>query len=309
VEAFTSLVETELGLPAGSVRPEARLIEDLGLDSLQMLDLLLLLDALDAHLDVEDLSRVVRVADLHRKFVERWTLARRASQVCESVSESWPRDDVRRTRCRSTASQMSGLRTMQRPIRSSDYEFLYELVHPIHAGFTRRGAQGPNPEEFASELWRDVLAQHVVLDRSTGAPIGMVSAREADMRRGIAFLDFILDPRVHGLGWPFEAAMLFVAHLFRTWPLRKIYVEVLAHHVDDIASGLGRLFVEEGRLVAHEYVDGAWVDLHILGLFRERWERDAPRILRGLVGRQQSAADVSRDADDAIARTANEGRA
>lgn len=77
--------------------------------------------------------------------------------------------------------------------------------------------------------------------------------------------------------------MLFVDHLFRSWPLRKIYAELLAHHLKDVASGIDRIFVREGVLGAHEYVDGMWVDVHILSLFRDRWNQNAPRLLRGLV--------------------------
>lgn len=291
IEAFACLVEAELRLPRGSVTPEARLIEDLGLDSLQMLDLVLLIDALGAHLDAEAIARARRFRDVHRMFAERWTLAQHAGLVCEQAPPSWTPDAVRTRERVSGGQRLIGLRTRLRPLRQADDDLLYELVQSDGGAFLRRRGTGPSPRSFAAALWRGVLEQQVVLDRATDSPIGLVTARDADMRRGVARLELILDPHVHGRGWPFEAVMIFVDHLFRSWPLRKLYAAVLAHHLDDIASGLGRLFVEEGRLAAHEYFDGGWVDLHILSLFRESWERDAPRVLRGLVVDRGEEAD------------------
>lgn len=283
IEAFACLVEAELGLPRGSAVPEARLIEDLGLDSLQMLDLLLLLDALDAHIEPEAIARVTRMRDLHRLFVDRWTLAQHAGLVCESTPPGWIPEATRRSMRGIGAQRLTGLRSRLRALSVADDEFLYDLVQQSPGAALARNGKGPNPRSFSADLWRGVLDQRLILDRTSDGPIGLVAARNADMRRGIAWLDITLHPRVHGRGWPFESVMLFVDHLFRGWPLRKLYAEVLGGHIDDVASGVGRLFVEEGRLAAHEYVDGAWSDLHILALFRERWERDAPRLLRGLV--------------------------
>lgn len=306
IEAFACLVEAELGLPRGSAIPEARLIEDLGLDSLQMLDLLLLLDALDAHIEPEAIARVTRIRDLHRLFVDRWTLAQHAGLVCEATPPGWI-PEATRGRMRGVGAQrLTGLRSRLRALRASDDEFLYDLVQQSPGASLARHGKGPNPRSFSADLWRGVLDQRLILDRTSDGPIGLVAARNADMRRGIAWLDVTLHPRVHGRGWPFEGVMLFVEHLFRSWPLRKLYAEVLAGDLDDVASGVGRLFVEEGRLVAHEYVDGGWSDLHVLALFRERWERDAPRLLRGLVGRRAPDADGASSADADAAGSGSE---
>jgi acyl carrier protein len=300
IDVFAKLVEEELGLPIGSVTPEARLIEDLGLDSLQMLDLLLLLDAIDARLDSEDLARISRVGDLHRRVVEHLKLCQlRAGLVCESGSGGVCRESPAKRRRPSVVTRLLGTRTRQRPLGGADYEFLYALMQGCDGVFFRRHGRGPNPDQFAKELSRGALVQHVVLDRVADSPIGLISARDADLRRGIVHLEFVVAGRLQGQGWPFEACMLFIDHLFRSWPLRKIYAEVLAHEVEDVASGIGRLFVREGILAAHEYVDGSWVDVHILSLFRDRWDQDAPRILRGLVvgsggvSEAKSADDVS----------------
>ncbi len=298
IEAFACLVEAELGLPRGSAVPEARLIEDLGLDSLQMLDLLLLLDALDAHIEPEAIARVTRMRDLHRLFVDRWTLAQHAGLVCESTPPGWI-PETTRGRMRGVGSQrLTGLRSRLRALRASDEEFLYDLVQQSPGASLARHGKGPNPRSFSADLWRGVLDQRLILDRTSDGPIGLVAARNADARRGVAWLEVTLHPRVQGRGWPFESVMLFVDHLFRGWPLRKLYAEVLAGHLDDVASGVGRLFVEEGRLAAHEYVDGGWSDLHILALFRERWERDAPRVLRGLVPGRAAGERGDRSEDD-----------
>lgn len=127
-------------------------------------------------------------------------------------------------------------------------------------------------EEIAAFVFGDSLATFVVERSSDGAPVGLVSARNASLANGFAYLSALLHPRLQGQGWPAEGLVLFVDFLFRTFDLRKLYCEVIEPNLPQFESAIGRLLVEEGRLRAHEWCQGEWVDLVILGLYRDVFE-------------------------------------
>jgi acyl carrier protein len=281
-DEFSRRVADALGLDAAALSPDARLIADLGLDSLQMLELVLLLDALRASLEAEDLARVCRIGDVYRLYVERRTLSHHSELACEGTPTPWPGDAGLPHR---GGALPRSRRTRQRPVEPGDYAYLGELACRDGGDVLRtKRALAVSPEHFAAVLWEGVLAQHVIRDAVTNAPVGLVRAYDADPSDGFAHVGLVLDRRVRLRGWPLEAAAQFVNYLFRNWPLRKLYARVRAPSMAALASGLGRIFVEEGRLTAHEYVDGAWVDVHILALSRDRWLAESMLLLGRIVG-------------------------
>jgi acyl carrier protein len=281
VEEFAAHVAAGLGLDPAGLTAEARLIEDLGCDSLGMLELVLLLDEMGAAFEAEDLAHVRRLADLYPTYVERRTLTHYSDLACEGGPEPWPAEPSRRR----DAPALCSRRTRQRPVTADDYGYLRDLALTERGVLRGPRARAVSPERFAAALWRGVLVQHVVLDAASGAPVGLIAAYDADPERGSVHLALTLDRSVRARGWPFEAVALFVDHLFRTWPLRKIYARLHGVAAASLASGLGRLFAEEGRLVEHEYVDGAWVDVHVLALSRARWETAGARLVARVLDR------------------------
>jgi RimJ/RimL family protein N-acetyltransferase len=78
-----------------------------------------------------------------------------------------------------------------------------------------------------------------------------------------------------GRGWGVEAGALFITYLFATWSFRKLYAESLAFTWGAVASGVERVFREEGCLRDHEFYQGRYWDLHIAAVYRTDWERGA----------------------------------
>ncbi len=68
------------------------------------------------------------------------------------------------------------------------------------------------------------------------------------------------DVRCHR--WP------FVGFLFRSWPLRKLYVEVPGYNACGVWGGNPTIFTEEGRLRENEFQLNQWWDLVLLTLDR-----------------------------------------
>lgn len=178
-----------------------------------------------------------------------------------------------------------------REVRLGDYEVLYSMmsVAESHSRWRFRGST-PSPEEFRSLLWRGVVAQFVVVRRSTSETMGLLTAFDADFANGTAHLAALYDIKVQGLGWPMEGYLVFLDYVFSNsnWPFRKLYAESIDFNAATFGRGMSKYFVEEGRLRGHEYFNGKYWDVVITALYRRSWEerrrRYAGSVLPGTAG-------------------------
>lgn len=179
--------------------------------------------------------------------------------------------------------QVLGRFVRLRSVTPEDYPWLYALASSDeHVGRWRYRGALPRPEVFVEQLWADVHAQMIVESRN-GAAIGLVTAYGADPRNGVVRVALILESGAKRKGWPLEGAMLFFDHLFRHWPIRKVYIEGPDVVMEQIGLGrsLSDTFVLEARLRSHERIDGGHVDHLIYGLFAEDfYSAFAPRLER-----------------------------
>ena len=175
-------------------------------------------------------------------------------------------------------------RVRLRTIADADSGFLYELMSsPQAGGRVRFAGATPSPGQIASTLWDNVLAQFIVESVSCREPLGLVAITSPNFRDGWAYLSAVGTPAAQGSGLVAEGVLLAFDHAFRTWPFRKIYMEVSETSYQAFRSGLGRFFVEEGRLREHAFWDGRYTDLLILAVPRSTWVSLAPAVLgRGL---------------------------
>jgi RimJ/RimL family protein N-acetyltransferase len=172
-----------------------------------------------------------------------------------------------------------------RTIEMSDYAFLYAAATDPSISYRWRYRGGtPSPETFAADLWQGVLAQFLVERRETGQPVGLQTAYQADLANRTCYLAMMADQIHTGSGLLLEGALLFVDYLFSTWDLRRIYAEVPGYTFNSFKSGVGRYFVEEGKLSEHSYHAGQYWDLHLLAISRDRWNEAANPMLGVLRG-------------------------
>jgi RimJ/RimL family protein N-acetyltransferase len=158
------------------------------------------------------------------------------------------------------------------PVLPPNYDYLYRLFTTGDTGwrYRFRGAT-PNPEVFPDLLWESVLSQKLVVRPVDGAIMGVVQLTDYNARSRTCSLSIVADPNFRRLGLVTTAAVLFVSDAFRTWDLRKIYLNVLEFNLHQIAGYTG-LFTEEGRLRAHEWHDGSWWDLITFAIYRDRFD-------------------------------------
>lgn len=172
-----------------------------------------------------------------------------------------------------------GRRVALRPVRPADYEMLYraELSEALGRRWRHRGTT-PSPERFVQTLWDGVLAQFVVVRKSTNEPIGLVGAYDLDWRDATCSVAVTAFPGEIGNGWAIEGAELFFDHLFAAFPLRKLYAESVEGNYQAFSAGAGLVFHEEGRLRDHDYYDGKYWDKIILAVYRDEWQSRYERI-------------------------------
>lgn len=179
--------------------------------------------------------------------------------------------------------RLAGRHVRLTPLAPGHYDWLYATATSPAQGprWRLRGAV-PRPEQFVDWVWQGVLAQYVVTRVDDDRPLALLQCCDADLRNQHASLTVLVDGAHQRLGWPLEGALLFVDHLFRTWPFRKLYLEGMEANLAAVVSGGGGLFVEEGRLRGHEWFAEAWTDWVTYALYREAFEAVAGPYLEGL---------------------------
>jgi len=164
------------------------------------------------------------------------------------------------------------------PITSEDYPYLYDLTTSGDSAlrWRYRGAT-PDPAMFQRQLWEGVLVQYLIAGRQSSRIGGLVAVHGAVHEDGYAYLSIVLSPEAQRAIWPFEGAIRFVCHVFQTWPLRKLYLNVPAFNMPPLASLVSRYASREGLLRDHTFAWGRYWDEHVLSIRRETVEEVALR--------------------------------
>jgi acyl carrier protein len=256
-DAFATALGRRLGRPIDGWAPGDLLSDRLAWDSLRVLEVLGWLRELGVELPEELVSELRTLGDLHHYAVTIGTRAETASAP--------PR------------RPLVGPRVRLEPL-GGHHEAEALALYTTGTHLTRYRLRGatPSPEAFHQALWDRVLAQFVIVDGQR--VIGLVSAFQPDFRNGHAHIAVIARPDAPP-GAGMEGTSLLVEHLFSEFALRKVYAEVMAPNGDAFASGTGRVFVIEGRLTEHEYHDGAYHDMLVMAITRQRWAEHVDQLL------------------------------
>lgn len=149
----------------------------------------------------------------------------------------------------------NGTASRLRQVRTSDYSTIYAAeicTMPNLVRYRHRGI-APPPEQFSQSLWGSVLVQFVVEDGRSGEACGMVTCYSADFRNQNAKLALLaFNSRVWTRAVCIDGMWAFGSYLFDTFPLRKVYMEVLEWNEAFFETGERFGMVQEGRLIEHE---------------------------------------------------------
>lgn len=182
---------------------------------------------------------------------------------------------------------LSGRRVRLRAVNSSDYELLrrVELAPHLLQRWRNRGAT-PAMTDWMRTVEQTTLAQFLVVDDRDGTEkwVGLVSVYNPDFQHDLAYLAATKLSDTDASTKMIEGTVLFLQHVFRTWPFRKLYLETPQYNLDQFASGSGRLLEEEARLRDHWYYDGQYWDHVVLSIWRSTWDERSPSLLRSALG-------------------------
>jgi hypothetical protein len=167
---------------------------------------------------------------------------------------------------------LEGVAVSLRPLRPEDYAPIQalEVAGDLAVRWRFRGST-PSPEEWHQRTWSGVLAQFVVVARSSGRPNGLVTCYQPNFQDGYANLAAVRFGGAVRTPVLMLGLALFVDYVFSIWDFHKLYMEAPDFNVAQFASGLGTYFEEEGRLRRHLYIGHARHDQLILALHRDNW--------------------------------------
>jgi RimJ/RimL family protein N-acetyltransferase len=156
------------------------------------------------------------------------------------------------------------------PMVPDDLGFLYALAVQPETGFRWRYRGSVPPfERFKAEMWNQVLLQFVVRRIEDDAPVGHIVAYGDELSLRHTYVGAVFHPRAAGTGLAAQAVSLFVRHLFHTFPLNKIYMEVPGFNWPQVQSGQASMFRVEGVLRDHDYYAGRLWDKYVCALYPE----------------------------------------
>ncbi|OLF12561.1 hypothetical protein BU204_28895 [Actinophytocola xanthii] len=255
-----------LGLTVAELPDEARFVDDLALDSLDMMSLAAWLDERGvrvdpAHATLGSVGEVLALLDNTAAL----GLTGLSVEMSDGRSElpgppAPPADPL---------VPVLETRTFRLvPLEPKDVPFLYALaVHPRNCFRWRYHGVPPSPERFTDELWAHVLTQYVVRRVDDNQPVGHVVAYGANQNVSHAFLGAVFQGRYPGTGLAAETVALFARHLFRVFPLRKLYLEIPDFNWGQLSSGEGTYFETEGVLREHVYYAGRYWDQRVCAIY------------------------------------------
>lgn len=177
-----------------------------------------------------------------------------------------------------------GERVRLRPLDPSDYGQLFWIEQdPTLPMGLRRFTDSIPPEQFGDAIWADTTCQFAIVSTADATLVGTVALSGVDLRLGFGRVRIVVRPDLLDAGWPMEALGMFLDHVFVTYPLRKLYLEVAESVYGLFSGGADQVFFVEGQLVQHLWCDGGWQDLIMMAFHREHW-LGLPTELRGGLG-------------------------
>lgn len=261
IDTLRNEVSEIIGTDPASLPDSARLLEDLGLDSLTLMRLLIWAEARGATGDMWPCTIGEVLKQVEKAQMDKVSLALdpdRFPSRAVAVEPVDPVEPVLQTRFLNLS-----------PITNEDLHFLYTLAaHPYTAFRWRYRGTVPPFEHFVREFHTGVLVQFVVRSNMDNSPVGHVIAYNPDETIGRCYMGSIFHPGETGRGTAAEATHLFARYLFHSFPLRKICLEVPGYNWETVRSGDGHFFEVEGIQRDHLFYAGRYWDQYQCAVFR-----------------------------------------
>ena len=178
---------------------------------------------------------------------------------------------------------IKGKKVSLRAIERDDLRRLWELRNDAEVETISNGP--PKPRSMAEmEAWFDKLTAdrdaNVFAIEADGRLVGQCNLRDIDPVNRRAELGIALLGDEIGKGYGSDAIRVLLDYAFRHLNLHKVSLDTLATNEPGLRAYRACGFIEEGRLREHEWSDGRYVDLILMGVLRDQWTSNAQVTLR-----------------------------
>lgn len=255
-----------LNLPPEALSDRASLRSELALDSLTLMRVITWLETRGVQIALESalpatVGELLALADKAPRFTVR----------IGGTSDFAPRAAAAKVSARDPLTPVLETPAFRlTPVAPEDVGFLYALAVLPETGYRwRYRGSVPPIERFRAELWNQVLLQFVVRRIEDGEPVGQVVAYGDELSLRHTYIGAVFHPSVTGTGLAAQVVALFARHLFHTFPLNKIYMDIPGINWPQVQSGQNHLFRVEGVLRDHDYYAGRLWDKYICALYPE----------------------------------------
>lgn len=283
LDGLEELVCRSTGTRRQDIGPQTRLVADLGLDSMGLLELCSALLGLGVRVSERDWLAAQTVGDLYQHLQLGTANAEKGLDVDSRTTRDLGASPVEPSQPKNdewvAPPQVSGVFFRLSPVLPQHTPFLYHLNISPDVGFRWRYRGGvPSYDKFEADLWNGLLAQFVIESIESGEPVGQVICYNPDFGLGHAYVGAALIGRYRASGIAVEPVRLFVQYIFDVWPFHKLYFEIPEFNFQQFSSVAGGALKIEGRLVNHEYYKGRRWDRLILAAYRDAPSDVPPKI-------------------------------
>lgn len=129
-----------------------------------------------------------------------------------------------------------------------------------------------HPLEFGDLLYAGGSLGFAIVRIDNEDIVGLALASDLDLRSGTGTASIMLEENLWLAGWPFEAMLLIINFLFDFIGLRRLYFQVPDYNLPKLGRGIAGWAKPEGTLSSHRYVDGSYINIHLLSLDAGAWD-------------------------------------
>lgn len=179
---------------------------------------------------------------------------------------------------------LQGEKVKLRAIARDDLPRLWEFNNDLEVELAG-GGDPPMPQslarlqaEFDQQAARGGRdGAHFVIE-ADGTVIGQCGLGDFNQTNRTCELGIGIGDRAYwGRGYGRDAVCLLLDYAFRLRNMRRVWLRVNGNNERAIRAYRACGFVEEGRLRAHAWSNGVYVDLVHMGILGEEWEAARPR--------------------------------
>ena len=167
---------------------------------------------------------------------------------------------------------MTGL-VLRKVVLHRDLTDLYRMMisddqHLFSVKITANSEQQFN-DWLCERLKYDFHDFFIIANENNDQAIGYAHNYDFSLQNGHCKVAVYLSPEHRDSGIGGFGGIMFMDHIFQTYPLRKLYTAVYSYNKRSLTNNRNAGFVEEGNLEQYRYYDGTYHSLHILSIKRE----------------------------------------